>query len=99
MPDDTPVNTKVYFATNRAGPQQATSPWYGFDPAPQTPQGLTFAEALVTGTTIADQSSGVIRDITNSSSATFSGATRNALVVSKRDLLVFIHGFANAFED
>jgi esterase/lipase superfamily enzyme len=91
--------TTVYFATNRTPLQPFQAPWYGFDPAPLTPEGLVFAEATVSGTTIAEQDSGTIDAIANLSPGTFSDASRTALTNSTKDLLIFIHGFANSFEN
>lgn len=89
--------TTVYFATNRkptAAPQ-----FYGADPVPLVPDGLVFAEATVTGTDIADQNSGAIQSIANLATGTFSADMRTALTNSPRNLLVFVHGFANSFVD
>jgi esterase/lipase superfamily enzyme len=91
--------TTVYFATNRKPLEPFQSPWYGYDPAALTPDGLVFAEAAVSGTDIAEQDSGTIDAIANLSPGTFSDASRTALTNSTKDLLIFIHGFANAFED
>jgi esterase/lipase superfamily enzyme len=91
--------TTVFFATNRKPLEPFAAPWYGFDPAPLTPDGLIFAEATVSGTVIAEQDSGTIDAIANLSPGTFSDASRMALTNSTKDLLIFIHGFANGFED
>src|SRR4051812_8028481 len=91
--------TTVYFATNRAPLEPFVEPWYGFDLAPRTPEDLVFAEASVSGTHTDDQSSGTIDSIDNISAGTLSNASRTALTNSTRDLLIFIHGFANSFED
>jgi esterase/lipase superfamily enzyme len=90
--------TTVYFATNRKPLEPFQAPWYGFDPAPMTPENLVFAEATVSGTVIAQQDSGTIDAIDNLSPGTFSAASRATLTNSPRDLLIFIHGFANSFE-
>ena len=90
--------TTVYFATNRKPLEPFQSPWYGYDPAPLTPDSLVFAEATVSGTVIAEQDSGTIDAIANLSPGTFSDASRTALTNSTKDLLIFIHGFANGFE-
>jgi len=91
--------TTIYFATNRKPLDPFAAPWFAFDPAPLTPEGLIFAEATVSGTDVADQSSGNIDEIKNDQPATFSANSLTALVNSPRDLLVFVHGFANSFED
>jgi esterase/lipase superfamily enzyme len=90
--------TTVYFATNRKPLEPFVSPWFEFDPAPLTPDGLLFAEAMVSGTDIAQQDSGTIDAIASVSAGTFSAASRTALTNSTKDLLIFIHGFANGFE-
>lgn len=91
--------TTVYFATNRLPLNPFQAPWYGFEAAPQTAAGLIFAEASVSGTNLADESSGTIDAIGNVSDTSFAADTRTALTNSPRDLFVFVHGFANAFED
>src|SRR3984885_1816573 len=90
--------TTVYFATNRKPLDPFQAPWYGFDPAPLTPDGLIFAEATVSGTVIAVQDSGTIDAIDNISPTTFSAASRTVLTNSPPDPLIFIHGFAHRFE-
>jgi esterase/lipase superfamily enzyme len=97
--EDGGVKSTVYFATNRKPLDPFQMPWYGADPAPLTPDGLIFAEASVSGTLIAQQDSGKIDAIDNVSNGTFSANSRTALTNSPKDLLVFVHGFANAFED
>jgi esterase/lipase superfamily enzyme len=91
--------TTVYFATNRKPVDPFADPWFGFDVAPLVPEGLTFAEATVSGTVIADQGSGTIDAIANVAQSSFAADTRTALTNSPKDLLVFIHGFANSFHD
>jgi esterase/lipase superfamily enzyme len=67
--------------------------------ADDTPDGLIFAEAQVTGTDLSNAASGTIAAIVNVSPGSFSADSRTALANSTRDLLVFIHGFDNAFKD
>jgi len=91
--------TTVYFATNRKPLEPFQAPWYGYDSTDQTPDGLVFAEATVSGTDTGVQDSGTIDSIDNISPGALSVASRTALTNSTRDLLIFIHGFANSFED
>jgi esterase/lipase superfamily enzyme len=89
----------VFFATNRVPLAPFAAPWFGYAPTPLTPDGLLFAEATVSGTIIADASSGTIDDITALSPGSLSAGSRTKLANSTRDLLIFVHGFANSFND
>ena len=85
----------VYFGTNR----RQTGPLsFGAALGPLDRTGLICAEATVDGLTLANADSGRITAITHETATGFAPATRQAILGSGKDLLVFIHGFANAFE-
>jgi len=86
----------VYFATNR----RQTGPLsFGTQMGPPDRTGLICAEATVDGVTLADADSGKITAIAHETATGFAPATRQAILDSGKNLLVFIHGFANAFEN
>ena len=85
----------VYFGTNR----RQTGPLsFGAMMGPLDRTGLVCAKATVDGLTLANADSGRITAITHATATGFAPATRQAILGSGKDLLVFIHGFANAFE-
>jgi len=86
----------VYFATNR----RQTGPLsFGTQMGPPDRTGLICAEATVDGVTLADADSGKITAIAHETATGFAPAIRQAILDSGKNLLVFIHGFANAFEN
>jgi esterase/lipase superfamily enzyme len=85
----------VYFGTNR---RQTGPLTFGAAMGPLDRTGLICAEAAVDGLTLANADSGTITAITHETATGFAPATRQAILGSGKDLLVFIHGFANAFE-
>ena len=86
----------VYFATNR----KQTGPLsFGAAMGPPDRTGLICAEATVDGLTLADADSGRITAIAHETATGFAPATREAILAGGKNLLVFIHGFANAFEN
>lgn len=90
--------TEVYFATNRV--HDGTPPHgYGYKVAPNTPEAVTFAVATVSGISLPDESSGNIDAITDVTPGAFPAAILDRLVNSRKNLLVFIHGFDNSFDD
>jgi esterase/lipase superfamily enzyme len=85
----------VYFATNR----RQTGPLsFGAMMGPPDRTGLICAEATVDGLTLANADSGRITAIAHETATGFAPATREAILGGGKNLLVFIHGFANAFE-
>ncbi len=94
------VGHKVLFATNRK--QLATSgnlPVFSDKPAAQSPEGLICATATVEGTDISKPPSGVITAMSKLYSTAFAVEDLAPILASKNDILVFIHGAANTFED
>lgn len=87
--------TTVYFATNRSPAGQS----FGASPGDLSPDKTVFASVLVTGTDLADANSGTLGPITDRTAGTFSTAALNAIVNGGDNLLIFVHGFANSFED
>ena len=85
----------VYFGTNR---RQTGPLTFGAAMGPLDRTGLICAEATVDGLTLANADSGRITAITHETATGFAPTTRQAILGSDKDLLVFIHGFANAFE-
>jgi len=90
--------TKVYFATNRV--DDGTAPFgYGAQVVPFDITKITFAVADVEGIDLTKEDSGTINSITDKTSANFSADARTEIISSEKNLLVFIHGFDNTFED
>src|SRR4051812_19770388 len=90
--------TDVYFATNRV--KDGTGHWgFGFRVAPNATDAITFAKATVSNVALPDERSGHIDGLSNAQSGAFDAGTLTALINSRKHLLVFIHGFANRFED
>jgi hypothetical protein len=93
------ANTTVYFATNRVA-QGPTADWrsYGADiVSPMDPSRVTYAAAFVEGTDFLVESSGTITAISHARSGGFEPAVTQDIVGSGKNLLVFIHRFANSF--
>src|SRR5205814_2903958 len=89
---------QVYFATNRK--PDATLPLgFGAEIVQNQPQLITYAVADVEGTALDQEGSGAIVSITDRTPGTWSDAATKAIMAGGRNLLVFIHGFDNAFED
>jgi len=87
--------TTVYFATNR----NPAGNGFGSLIADPDPANTLFASVEVTGTDIADAQSGKLGTITGKSVGTFGTGALYAIVNGGDNLLVFVHGFANSFED
>jgi esterase/lipase superfamily enzyme len=89
----------VYFATNRVA-QGPTTDWhsYGADIIPPTdPSQIIYAEAFVQGTDLAVEGSGTITAISHPQTGGFETGVAQDIVGSGKNILVFIHGFANSF--
>lgn len=90
--------TKVYFATNRQ--KDPTKPGgFGAAMVGMEPDEVLYAVANVQGTVLSDETSGQIAEISATSGGGFATKTEDEIVSSGKNLLVFIHGFANSFED
>jgi len=93
------ANVTVYFATNRVA-QGPSTDWhsYGADIIPPTdPSQIIYAEAFVQGTDLAVEGSGAITAISHPQTSGFETGVAQDIVGSGRNILVFIHGFANSF--
>ena len=92
------MTQKIYFATNRK--QTGTSggkPVFGDEPV-ATNQPFVCAVASVDGIDPMDQNSGAVSAVSALSPGGFAAADLNALLKSKNDVLVFIHGTMNDFD-
>ena len=95
-----PSNT-VYFASNRTTTGPATQ-WqsYGADiVAPTDPSQIRYAVAFVDGTDLNAEGSGGITAIESDRLGDFDDEVKGDIVGSGKNLLVFMHGFANSFKD
>jgi len=93
------ANVTVYFATNRVA-QGPTTDWqsYGADiVTPTDPSKITYATAFVQGTDLAVEGSGTIAAITHPQAGGFQTAVTQDIIGSGKNILLFIHGFANSF--
>lgn len=93
--------TTVYFATNRAL-TGAAADWrsYGANiAAPSDPAAITYATAFVDNTNLTADKTGAIQQIQNVQQGGFSQSATDDLSAPGRNLLVFVHGFANNFEN
>ena len=90
--------TPVYFATNRTK-NDAMPFGFGNNSAPYNPQTITFARADVDNVNLANEDSGVIRSISDVTTANFSSKATAEIVGAKKNLMIFIHGFDNSFSD
>lgn len=91
--------TKVYFATNRKNDDPNHVGAFGANIVGLNPNEITFASMEVARTDLEDESSGQLGPILNATSGKFADADLQEIVASNKNLLVFIHGFANSFED
>src|SRR6185295_14070407 len=87
--------TTVFFATNR----RADGTGFSASIVPEDAMQITYATAEVTGTDLNAEDSGTITAIQNQTGGNFSDAVRAQIIAPGRNLLVFIHGADNTFED
>ena len=93
------ANVTVYFATNRVA-QGPTTDWHSYraDIIPPTdPSQIIYAEAFVEGTDLAVEGSGTITAISHPQTGGFETGVAQDIVGSGKNILIFIHGFANSF--
>jgi esterase/lipase superfamily enzyme len=93
------ADVTVYFATNRVA-QGPTTDWhsYGADIIPPTdPSQIIYAEAFVQGADLAAEDSGTIAAISNPQAGGFQAGVAEDIIGSGKNILIFIHGFANSF--
>ena len=95
------MRTTVYFATNRAVTNAGTAvPDYGNGiVAPSDPGLVTYGTAYVDGTDVATNTAGRIASIQDVALGSFDADTAGDLGAPGRNILVFLHGFDNSFED
>jgi esterase/lipase superfamily enzyme len=93
--------TTVYFATNRAltGPAEDVANYGTGIVTPSDPSAITYATAFVDNTDLTADKTGAIQKIQNVSTGRFSQSAIGDLSNPGRNLLVFIHGFDNSFEN
>jgi esterase/lipase superfamily enzyme len=92
-------NTTVYFATNRVA-QGPTTDWRSYGPdivLPTDPSLIIYAAAFVEGTDLGAEGSGAITTISHAESGAFHPGVSQDILGSGKNILVFIHGFANSF--
>src|SRR5690242_1306935 len=93
--------TTVYFATNRVvsgDPGQWQSYGTRIGP-PSDPGAVTYATAFVDNSNLTADTVGAITAIQDGSQGRFSASAVDDLSNPGRNLLVFIHGFDNSFEN
>src|ERR1700758_592323 len=93
--------TTVYFGTNRV---VAGSPndWRNYGSsivAPSAPTAMTYGTAFVANANLTADTTGAIESIQSISQGNFSADAVADLSAPGRNLLVFIHGFDNSFEN
>lgn len=95
------MTTTVYFATNRIANHPADRPEnYTFGMvAPDNPLQVTYGTAFVDSAGLTADTVGAIRSIHDLQKGNFSQAVFDDLADGGRNILVFIHGFANSFEN
>jgi esterase/lipase superfamily enzyme len=93
--------TTVYFATNRvlSGPPERLSSYGDSIIAPANPNAVTYGTAFVEDANLTADTIGAIRSIQDIEPGQFSAAAKADLSNPGRNLLVFIHGFDNSFEN
>jgi esterase/lipase superfamily enzyme len=94
------MNTTVYFATNRelTGDGTKASDYAGESGPAGMPGRVTHAMGFVEGTDLARLEAGRLASIQGVEADDFSEALQGDLT-SGRNLLIFLHGFANSFTD
>ncbi len=95
------MTTTVYFATNRIANHPADRPGnYSFGiVSPANPLQMTYGTAFVDSAGLTADKLGAIQSIHDLQKGGFSQETFDDLADGGRNILVFIHGFANSFED
>jgi hypothetical protein len=94
-------NTTVYFATNRVA-QGPTADWRSYGPdivSPTNPSLIIYAAAFVEGTDLGAEGSGAIAAISRAEPGAFHPGVSQDILASGKNILVFIHGFANSFSN
>jgi esterase/lipase superfamily enzyme len=91
----------VYFATNRAlnGPADRLQSYSASAVGPSDPNAVTYGTAFVDDANLTADTIGAIRSIQDIEQGRFSQGAIDDLSDPGRNLLVFIHGFDNSFEN
>jgi hypothetical protein len=90
--------TRVYFVTNRR-PDTSRPSGFRADIVPLNSSVVIYAIADVQGRDLVDEASGNIVSITEQATGGCSYSAVAKIIGAGKDFLVFIHGFANSFED
>lgn len=95
------ADVTVYFATNRqpTGVAALAEAYGTAITAPTDAGAITYATAVVSGTALGQEGSGTIAAITGASQGAPDAAAAADIIGAGRNLLVFVHGFCNSFED
>jgi esterase/lipase superfamily enzyme len=93
--------TTVHFATNRvvSNPDDVVGGYAADMVAASRPDLMTYGTAFVTGVDVDNDQQGTISQINETSRGGFSREMTGDLSQPGRDVLVFVHGFANTFRD
>ena len=91
------MTTTVYFATNRIANHPADRPenYSFFMTAPDNPLQVTYGTAFVDSAGLTADTVGAVRSLQDLQKGSFSQAASDDLAKGGRNILVFIHGFAN----
>lgn len=90
--------TTVYFATNRK--KDGTGQFgYGASSVANDPAAATYAVAEVNGISLDDADAGEIQNIHDQNGGDFRQTVKDKIIAAGHNLLVFIHGADNSFED
>jgi esterase/lipase superfamily enzyme len=95
------MDVTVYFASNRqvSDPNDWTKYGTNMAGAPTDPTAVTYGAAFVQDADLATENSGRISAIEKSQQGGFSPGLADDILGSGKNVLVFIHGFANSFLD
>jgi esterase/lipase superfamily enzyme len=95
------MTATVYFATNRVltGPAEKWQSYASGIVSPSDPTAMTYGTAFVEDANLTADTTGAIDSIQNISKGGFDAATTSDLSAPGRNLLIFIHGFDNSFEN
>lgn len=95
------MRTTVYFASNRiltGDPEAVVSYGPNIQP-PSVSTGIIYGTAFVDGVDIRSGQQGSITSIQNTNTGAFAANVAGDLADAGRNLLIFVHGFDNTFED
>lgn len=95
------MSTTVFFATNRVvnGPMDRVGSYTTNITSPLRPQDVTYGTAFVDSANLTADTVGAITSIQALQQGSFADSIVDDLSAGTRDILVFIHGFANSFEN